>query len=72
MKKLEKLEPFTTIKENMFLKFVCSKLDVETLTREVNRREPSGTENGWHLSDRENQQPIKCQDGKGTHYVFVC
>lgn len=58
--------------ENMLKCRVCSPLSWDETKDWLNMAHSSGTQNGWQKDDLPQSAPIDCDDGKGTHYMFVC
>ena len=53
---------------------VCSSGTEDEALEWVRSYSPAGTTNNWCKIDnpKQNELPIKCGEGKGTHYLFVC
>ena len=58
---------------------ICTVLDRADIKERMNREHPSGTENGWMLSDdptfkdgEPNPSPCDQRSGTHKHYLMVC
>jgi len=53
---------------------VCSSGTEDEALDWVRVHSPAGTMNNWAKVEdpAENQRPLPCADGKGTHFFFIC
>lgn len=53
---------------------VCSSGSEDEALEWVRVNSSAGTMNNWCKIDspKENELPVKCSEGKGTHYLFTC
>jgi hypothetical protein len=74
----EAIPDFTVLKWGLLYAAVCSSLTPEETTRRLNREMPSGTRNGWTLSEQSFADglpnPCPCPECKKTHkhYLYEC
>lgn len=66
-------DDFKRMREGLFGVQVCTSLDDAAATARLNLT-PSGTSNGWQLTEDPDNGPVPCADKPGTHrhLLFEC
>jgi len=62
----------------LLCRIVCSDGTYEETEKWLQETSPSGTSANWcmptkkQMAEHPNWSPVKCAEGKGTHYFFIC